>query len=91
VAHFSRTRRAPGGTAAEVAAAAIAAAEMAAAAEPGELPAAAGEQSGDGVIDERAMAEFARELAGSFGADVTAGSGREGGAEPAPGTLAGSA
>ncbi len=88
VAHFSRTRRAVGGTAAE------AASEHAAdgldqgdAAEPGEQRApglAAGEAggvpvpvTGDSVVDERAVAEFARELNESLGADAAVGADAE--------------
>jgi single stranded DNA-binding protein len=62
VAHFFRASRSAGRTAAESAAAGEAAAagepDSGDAGEPGELTAAAA----DGVVDERAVAEFAREL-----------------------------
>ena len=83
VAHFSRARRPAGGTAA--------AGSPAAALDPGAVP--EGEQeppgaaNGDGVVDEQAVAEFARELNESFGADAVDGAGTEPatGAEPMAG------
>ena len=81
VAHFFRATRSPGRTAAEAAAAtgAVAAGEPGSgdAAEPGELAAAA--VNGDGVVDEQAVAEFARELS-ALGPEPVTGDGDEAGA-----------
>jgi single-strand DNA-binding protein len=82
VSNFSRTFRAAGGTAAGGAAAD--GADPGDAAEPDEgleagmeagEASANGAANGDGVVDERAVAEFARELGESLGADAV-------GAEP---------
>jgi single-strand DNA-binding protein len=97
VAHFSRTRRAPGGTAAEIAAAELATAGLEPGdgavpldgGEPGDQPTRAGGMpSGDGVIDEQAVAEFAEQLTGSFGA-AAGGPGRGGEPDSATGALVG--
>jgi len=62
MAHFFRASRAAGRTAAEAAAAGEP--DSGDVAEPGELVAAAGDGAapGDGVVDEQAVAEFARQL-----------------------------
>jgi single-strand DNA-binding protein len=68
VAHFFRASRAAGRTAAEAAAASEP--DSGDVAEPGELTGAAA--NGDGVVDEQAVAEFARELS-ALGPDGAAG------------------
>jgi single-strand DNA-binding protein len=74
VAVFSRTRRALGGTVVDVAREHTASGHDAdGATEPGEL--ATGAARGDGVVDEQAVAEFARELNESLGGDAVAGAG----------------
>lgn len=94
VAQFSRTRWPSAAVAAETAAA-EGGAEPAEGAEPGYgTPLAAGHErsprpamdasapDGDGVIDESAVAEFARELTESLGADSTAGAAADINGEP---------
>ena len=83
VAHFFRASRSAGRTAAEAAAAGEP--DSGDVAEPGELTAAAA--NGDGVVDERAVAEFARELS-ALGPDHVAddknGAGVDTGTESVP-------
>ena len=74
VAHFFRASRSAGRTAAEAAAAGEP--DSGDVAEPGELTAAAADV--DGVVDERAVAEFARELNESLGADAAVNNGAAG-------------
>lgn len=100
VAKFSRTRWPVAATATETGAPASEAAaepgdgaEFGTGMEPGERPAVGGgARGGDGVIDESAVAEFAREFGESFGtggtADTAAGANGDAGAEDTVGVPA---